>query len=550
MLLKNKLQCNDSLFNLLCATLFTLINALFIRRSWQAIAPHSSREFLFAASVPLVLFCAWLAIFSLITLPLLRKPLLAVLIVGCAVANYFTYSYGAVIDTNMMRNVFETDIQESMALITPQLLLWLALAGLLPAALICTLHVSRAARWWYPLCTRLLTVLLSLLVILLVAALFYKDYASLFRNTKGIAKLVTPPNYISALTNYGKERWFNGDRRLIRIGEDAGRGATLAKERKKTVLIVVLGEASRAQNYSLGGYHRETNPELKKQNVIWFDNATSCGTETAVSVPCMFSGMTRAGYDASTARHREGLMDVLAHAGINVLWRDNDGGCKGACDRIPQTNMTLWNLPEWCSKGSCLDDALLYRLDNILDGVQRDTTIVLHLMGSHGPAWYRRYPSRFRRFTPTCDSNQIQECSRQSLINTYDNTILYTDDVVSRVIDTLKARQSQLNGAMIYLSDHGESLGEEGLYLHGTPRMLAPDEQVRIPFLFWLSEDYARQTGTDTRCLRQSARSTAISQDNLFDTVLGMMDVRTRIYRPGLDLLNGCRSVPERLARG
>ncbi len=550
MLLKNKLQCNDLLFNLLCAALFTLMNMLFIHRSWQAISPHSPHAFFFAASVPMVLFCAWLAIFSLLALPLLRKPLLAVLIVGCAVANYFMYSYSAVIDTNMMRNVFETDTQEAMALITPQLILWLGLVGLLPAALICALRIRRATNWWYPLCTRLLTLLLSLLVILLVAALFYKDYASLFRNTKGIAKLVTPPNYISGLINYSKERWFAGDQNLIHIGEDAGRGGTLAKASKKTVLIVLVGEASRAQNYSLGGYNRETNPELKKQNVIWFDNATSCGTETAVSVPCMFSGMTRAGYDAGTARHREGLMDVLAHAGINVLWRDNDGGCKGACDRIPHTNMTLWNLPEWCSKGSCQDDALLYRLDNILDGVQKDTTIVLHLMGSHGPAYYRRYPPQFRHFTPTCDSNQIQECSRQALVNTYDNTILYTDDVVSRVIDKLRNRQDRLNGALIYLSDHGESLGEEELYLHGTPRMLAPDEQIDIPFLFWLSEDYVRQTGTDSACLRQKARSTTISQDNLFDTVLGMMDVRTRIYRPGLDLLSDCRSAPERLARG
>lgn len=550
MSLKDKLQCNETLFNLLCAALFTLINLLFIHRSWQVIAPDSLREFLFAITIPLVLFCAWLVIFSLFALPLLRKPVLALLIVGCAFANYFSASFGAVIDTNMMRNVMETDSQEALALITPQLLFWLLATGLLPAALICALRIRPPARWWHSLCTRLLTLLAGVLVILLVAVLFYKDYASLFRNTPGIAKLVTPPNYINGMIKYANERWFAGDQSLIRIGLDAGRGPTLAKERRKTVLIVVLGEASRAQNYSLGGYARETNPQMKARNVIWFNNATSCGTETAVSVPCMFSGMTRAGYKASEARHREGLMDVLAHAGINVLWRDNDGGCKGACDRIPHTNMTRWDLQAWCSQGSCLDDVLLYRLDNILDGLQRDSTLVLHLMGSHGPAYYRRYPPQFRRFTPTCDSNQIQRCSRQQLVNTYDNSILYTDDVVSRVIDALQARQDKLNGAIVYLSDHGESLGEGGLYLHGTPRMLAPETQINIPFVFWLSEGYARQTGTDPDCLRQRARRQVVSHDNLFDTVLGMMDVKSAIYRPGLDLLNGCRVTPGRLAQG
>ncbi|MDG6693219.1 sulfatase-like hydrolase/transferase, partial [Staphylococcus aureus] len=167
--------------------------------------------------------------------------------------------------------------------------------------------------------------------------------------------------------------------------------------------------------------------------------------------------MPRAHYDAGLAHHQEGLMDVLAHAGVNVLWRDNDGGCKRACNRIPHTDMTEWKLNDLCKEGSCLDDALLWRFDNILDGVKQDSVIVLHLMGSHGPAYYRRYPDNFRRFTPTCDTNEIQNCDRQALINTYDNTILYTDDVLSRTIDALRKRQDTMNTALVYLSDHGES---------------------------------------------------------------------------------------------
>jgi lipid A ethanolaminephosphotransferase len=535
-----KLQCNDAKFNLCCALFFTLINVLFIRRSWQIINPDSLHSWLFAISVPVVLFCAWLIIFSVINLPWLRKPMLVLLVLGCAASNYFMHTYGAVIDKSMMVNVFETDSQEATALITPQLLLWLALAGAVPALILAAIKI-KPARWWHTVLTRMVGVLAGLLVIILVASVFYKDYASLFRNNKGVVKMVTPANYISAISRYSKDRWFAGDQTLIKIGEDAKKGPLISQQKKKTVVILVVGEASRAENYSLGGYSRETNPELKKQGVIYFPRASSCGTETAVSVPCMFSGMPRRQYDADLARHQEGLLDVMAHAGVNLLWRDNDGGCKGACNRIPHTDMTQWKLDSLCKNQSCLDDAVLHRLDNVLDGVQQDSVIVLHLMGSHGPAYYQRYPDKFRRFTPTCDSNQIQDCDRQSLINTYDNTILYTDDVVSRTIDKLKSHEDKFNAALVYLSDHGESLGESGIYLHGTPYMLAPSQQTHIPFLFWLSKDYQQNFAVSPDCLAKKAAGSEVSQDNLFSTMLGMMDIKSSVYQQNMDILASCR---------
>ncbi|VTP67338.1 Phosphoethanolamine transferase eptA [Leclercia adecarboxylata] len=183
----------------------------------------------------------------------------------------------------------------------------------------------------------------------------------------------------------------------------------------------------------------------------------------------------------------------------------------------------------------------LWRLDDMLDGVKQDTVLVIHLMGSHGPAYYQRYPAQYRHFTPTCDTNEIQDCTHQALMNTYDNTILYTDSVVSKTIDALKARQSTLNTALVYLSDHGESLGENGLYLHGTPYMLAPEQQTHIPFIFWLSKDYQQNFGVDAQCLRDQAAKETVSQDNLFSTVLGMMNIRTAVYQPQMDLLTHCR---------
>lgn len=540
MLTIKKLQCNDIKFTLGCALLFTLLNALFIHRSWQVISPARLHDVLFALSVPLVLFCGWVIVFSILNIPLIRKPLLVLLTLGCAAATWFMFTYGAVIDQNMMVNVFETNSQEAAALVTPQLVLWLVVAGLVPASLLAMIRI-RPGKWWQTLLIRLAAILASTVVIVLVAAVFYKDYASLFRNNKGIVKMVTPANYVSAIAKYSKARWFAGDQTLIRLGEDARKGPVLLAQQKKTVLVLVVGEASRAENYSLNGYDRETNPELKKQNVINFPQASSCGTETAVSVPCMFSGMPRKKYDADLAHHQEGLMDVLGHAGVNLLWRDNDGGCKGACTRIPHTDMTQWKLEQFCKNNSCIDDVNLWRLDDILDGVKQDTVLVIHLMGSHGPAYYQRYPAQYRHFTPTCDTNEIQDCTHQALMNTYDNTILYTDSVLSKTIDALKAQQSTLNTALVYLSDHGESLGENGLYLHGTPYMLAPEQQTHIPFMFWLSKDYQQNFGVDAQCLRDQAAKEAVSQDNLFSTVLGMMNIRTSVYQPQMDLLTHCR---------
>ncbi len=540
MLTIKKLQCNDIKFTLGCALLFTLLNALFIHRSWQVISPARLHDVLFALSVPLVLFCGWVIVFSILNIPFIRKPLLVLLTLGCAAATWFMFTYGAVIDQNMMVNVFETNSQEAAALVTPQLVLWLVVAGLVPASLLAMIRI-RPGKWWQTLLIRLAAILASTVVIVLVAALFYKDYASLFRNNKGIVKMVTPANYVSAIAKYSKARWFAGDQTLIRLGEDARKGPVLLAQQKKTVLVLVVGEASRAENYSLNGYDRETNPELKKQNVINFPQASSCGTETAVSVPCMFSGMPRKKYDADLAHHQEGLMDVLGHAGVNLLWRDNDGGCKGACTRIPHTDMTQWKLEQFCKDNSCIDDVNLWRLDDMLDGVKQDTVLVIHLMGSHGPAYYQRYPAQYRHFTPTCDTNEIQDCTHQALMNTYDNTILYTDSVLSKTIDALKARQSTLNTALVYLSDHGESLGENGLYLHGTPYMLAPEQQTHIPFMFWLSKDYQQNFGVDAQCLRDQAAKEAVSQDNLFSTVLGMMNIRSSVYQPQMDLLTHCR---------
>ncbi|MGK4424061.1 phosphoethanolamine transferase EptA [Yersinia enterocolitica] len=538
-----KLQCNGLVFILVTALFFTLFqNALFIYKAWSLIHFDSSDSYFFAATIPLVIFCALNIIFSLLAVPVLRKPIIILFLLGSAAANYFMFSYGAVIDANMMQNAFETNAQEATALFTPRMALWLLILGIIPAIIICFVRIRATRPWWYMLGLRAANILASVVIILLIAALFYKDYASLIRNNKSIVKMLTPSNFVSGSFQFAKHKYFASNMSLVTIGEDAHKGPLISGQPKKTLVILVVGETARAENFSLGGYERETNPRLKKQDVTYFKNASSCGTETAVSVPCMFSNMPRKNYDATLASHQEGLMDILAHAGLNVLWRENDGGCKGACDRIPHQDVTQLQLTTDCENGVCMDNALLYKLDNYINGLQGDGVIVLHQMGSHGPAYYRRSTPEVRQFAPTCDSNQIQDCTPQELVNTYDNSILYTDAMLDNTIKLLQQHNDRFNTALVYLSDHGESLGENGMYLHGTPYMFAPSQQTHIPFLMWLSPEYTKNYGIDRQCLSDSAQHDETPQDNLFHTILGMMNVQTTEYQSGMDLLQKCRS--------
>lgn len=538
-----KLRCNEPAFNVFAALFFTFIlNAVFLMRAWETIPYTSFRDTLFAATLPVVLFSAFLFLFNLFAMPWIRKPLLIILLLISVAANYFIYSFGTVIDTNMIQNVFETDAQEATSLFSLHYLLWMTVAGVIPAIIIAVVKINTNRPWWMNIARRVVTALAAVVIILLVAALFYKDYASLVRNNKGLVKMITPANVVSGVGHYADNRWFAGDQTLVKIGLDAHKGPLISAEKKKTLVIFVLGETGRAEDFSLGGYARETNPRLKTDNVIYYPNATSCGTETAISVPCMFSNMPRTHYDANLAHHQEGVLDVMAHAGVNVLWRENDGGCKGACDRVPHTDMTKWKVSELCRSDYCLDDVLLHRLNNYIDSVKDDTVIVLHQMGSHGPAYYLRYPAEERKFTPTCDSNQIQDCDHQALVNTYDNSILYTDSMVHDTISLLKSWSGKFNVALVYLSDHGESLGEHGMYLHGAPYLFAPTQQTHIPLLLWMSPDYASTFGINQGCMHTAAKTQSVSQDNIFHTLLGMMNVQTSEYQPALDMIKSCQT--------
>jgi lipid A ethanolaminephosphotransferase len=326
-----------------------------------------------------------------------------------------------------------------------------------------------------------------------------------------------------------------------------GRDARLAGSAggKPRLLVLVLGETGRSGNFGINGYERQTTPELARSEAASFRNAWSCGTSTAASVPCMFSPLGREAFQARR-QESENLLDVLQHAGLAVLWIDNQpGGCKGVCDRVAHANTSGASDPALCPDGECLDAILLQGLDERIAQLpaarrSKGVVLVLHQMGSHGPAYARRSPPAFKKFLPECTSSHLPDCSPETLRNAYDNSIAYTDHVLGAAIGWLRGR-SDFDGALLYVADHGESLGENNLYLHGLPYAIAPEVQKHVPWVTWLSPAFGQHRGLSLQCLRARA-DVPVTHDHLFHSVLGLMQVSTSAYRPELDAYAGCAS--------
>lgn len=517
------------------------LNLAFYQQVTAAMPLKQSHDWMVFLSMPLVAISVINIVVTIASFFCLDRLIIALFILVSSATQYFIWNYGIIIDRSMLVNVIDTTPAETFALLTPRMVFTLLLSGVFMAGLAFWTRVSGGAPFWKNATYRMVSVAASFICILLVASLFYKDYASLFRNQKELVKSLNPSNTLAAMLSWYQHNQY-ANLPLIKIGEDASQQPQFVSGKKNLTLLIV-GETSRAANFSLSGYSRQTNPLLARDGVTWFSHTSSCGTATAVSVPCMFSNMPRAHYDEALAGHQEGLLDVIQRAGINVLWNENDGGCKGVCDRVKHQDMNSLNLPGMCIKGECYDEVLFAGLEEYIQHLQGNGVIVLHTIGSHGPTYYHRYPPAFRRFTPTCDTNQIQDCSQQGLINTYDNSVLYVDYIVDKAIKLLQTHQDRFTTSLVYLSDHGESLGENGAWLHGMPYAIAPDVQKHVPMLIWLSPDYRQRYAINKNCLDKLAANDHFSQDNLFSTMLGMTGVITKEYKEGNDILASCRRV-------
>lgn len=329
------------------------------------------------------------------------------------------------------------------------------------------------------------------------------------------------------------------------MAEDARLGPHPAGS-KPHLLVIVVGETVRAQNWGLSGYARQTTPQLARRNVVNYDDVTACGSNTEVSVPCMFSIYGRRAYDRGKIRNSESLLHVLERAGVKTLWRDNQSGCKGVCKDLAFESYREPPQHPLCTDQACRDEVMLSGLHDAIDDNPGDVVVVLHQMGNHGPAYFKRYGEEFRTFTPDCRSADLGKCTREEIVNAYDNAIVATDDFLAKTVDMLAADSSH-DTAMIYLSDHGESLGEGNLYLHGLPYAIAPATQVKVPMVVWLSEGLQKARGIAPSCLREQA-SMPLSHDNLFHSVLGLMEVQSRSRDEALNLFGRCERSLVRIA--
>lgn len=460
------------------------------------------------------------------------RPLLTLIVIVSAAAAWYMRTYAVMLDPTMVQNVLRTDSHEARELLNWDMVMWVLAWSALPVIVIWAVRLQPVK----PLRAVLLragSVLAAFVIAVLAFLAISRDLTSFMRNEREARYLITPGNYLYGLAVNSVHRVEDAHQPREPVGTDAHfmRVSNVASPR---VLVLVIGETARAANFSLLGYARETNPELAGADVTAFSNVTSCGTSTEVSVPCMFSPYGRANYDERRIRNSEGLLDVLARAGYAVKWLDNQSGCKGVCKGAGI------EFEKTCKAGECHDEVLVRRLSEELSQVAGNTVFVLHMIGNHGPAYFRRYPAEFRRFLPDCETAELRDCTREQVVNAYDNAILYTDHVLASVIGTLKHEPRRLDSSMIYVSDHGESLGEHGLYLHGIPYAIAPELQTHVPMLVWVSRQMSTTGDVDVSCLRGKSRD-ALSHDNLFHSVLGLMDVRTAAYLPARDIFDGCR---------
>lgn len=523
---------------LVVALWMTLVmNAPFWRQVWTATGGLDNDNLFFLGTLPLLVVAFNFVVLCLLAWGRLSKVVLVVMLLLSASVSYFINNYGIMIDYSMLMNALQTDRREVFDLLGPGLLFWVLLVGVLPAIVVSRIPLARPGYTKAGL-FKLGSLLAALALIALILAIAYQSYASLLRNNRELRLMLVPSNLVGAVHSYAK-RQLRTPVNLEPVGLDAARLVGSAANGRHKVVVLVVGETARSASFSLNGYERQTNPQLASRGVVSFTEVSACGTATAISVPCMFQDLGRREYRSIHAKSREGLLDVLQRAGVAVLWRDNNSGCKGACDRVPSEDVDKQPIAGLCNTDGCFDEALLHGLTERIDSSTDDTLIVLHMLGSHGPAYYKRYPQAFRRFTPTCDSPQLDTCDNAAIVNAYDNSILYTDHVLGQLLDLLKAREQRFDTAMVYVSDHGESLGEKGVYLHGLPYAMAPSEQTRVPMVAWLSAGLAKNGGASMTCLR-GQRDVALSHDNLFHSMLGLMGVSTSVYRQELDLFRAC----------
>ena len=525
---------------ILLSLYFSIVfNFSFLQKTYSDLIQLDSFDFAYFISLPLFLSTVFILLFSLLPKKYIYKTVVSALVLLSAIFCYAMSSYGIIFDYGMVENMAETSTSEAFTYLNLSAVFYIILLVITPLLILSKIN-SQPNTLRVSINNRLKLIVSALVIFIIIFFSLYSSYASVNRNNRDLAKYIVPiPTLISSY-KYIKRNYFYAPTAFKTL--DTAPKIKPSQNTDKNIIVMVVGETARAKNFSLNGYSQQTNEYTEKLNIHSFSQMYSCGTATAVSVPCMFSLLNKEQFNKQSASSQQNLLDIVQLAGVDVLWVDNNEGCKGVCKRVNTINVDKNKNNPLCDGDYCFDEILLTHLDKKLTNLSHQTTlIVLHLMGSHGPTYYRRYPQKFSTFLPDCQQSDIQNCTSEQLVNTYDNTIHYSDYVISEVINKLaeftKKNIQTVNAEMIYVSDHGESLGENGLYLHGFPYAIAPIEQTHIPLLFWSN---SMQENFENNCLKESTQS-AINHDNIFHSMLGVLNVESSTYQSQFDIFKPCR---------
>ncbi len=518
---------------------------------WGAVARIGGAPSLYLRSVlalALLVACGTVALLSFTAWTRGMKPLWLGVVLTAAMAQHYMLTYRVVMDPGMGANLLHTDWREAA-----DLLGWRMLPGVLAVLLLPAWWLLRVRLLPQPVLGQVwrnaVLLVLALGLAAATAGVFSRDLAPLMRNNPLLRYQINPLASLYSTTVAVLRPLRSARGALVPMTAGAVLGSTHAAQKKPLLLVLVVGETARADHFGLNGYARDTTPVLATQGVFNWRNVQSCGTSTMASLPCMFSPLGKEKFEARS-NDTENLLDVVQAAGMNVLWLDNQSGCKGVCDRVPNASASATLTPAarkaLCdSNGECRDTALLAPLAQRVEALSpeqraRGTLVVLHQMGSHGPAYFKRSAAATKRFLPECKTEVLAECSPTELVNAYDNSIAATDVFLGSTIDWLRGQSAQYDTGMLYLSDHGESLGEYGLFLHGMPYRIAPEAQKHVPMVAWLGTDLLRRSQLSGECLRAGA-DTPLTHDALYHSVLGLLDVQSPSYQRALDAFATCK---------
>lgn len=483
----------------------------------------------FFISLAILLFSATAFFLGLVLNKFTFKPLLILLFPLAAVCSYFMNSYNVIIDSSMIRNSIMTDTREVADLFSLRMLLYVFFLGILPAYGVYKLRITCAPSG-REIGHRLQFLGVTFLVILANLLLLSEQYTGFIREQKDLRYYMNPLTVVYSAGKFIESvlhQPATGPRAVIAQDAHISRNDGARK-----LVVLVVGEATRADHWSLNGYARDTSAPLAGYPVVNFSDVSSCATSTAYSLPCMFSLLDFDDFNLERANAQENVLDVLQRNGVNVLWRDNNSDSKGVAKAIEFQDFRSPEINPVCDI-ECRDVGMLHGLDDYLAAHPiGDVVIVMHQMGNHGPAYYKRYPKEFERYQPVCESNQIEQCSQEQIGNAYDNAVLYSNYFLASVIDFLQTQQQDFSTAMYYMADHGESLGEMGLYLHGLPYAIAPQAQTHVASLMWLGKGFEKEH--DAALQKKDA---TLSHDNYFHTVLGLLNVESLSKVPRLNIV-------------